>query len=94
VPNRARLIAATVLQGVFDHADADQVKMMEERVIVVNEDDRVIGAATKKECEEATLAWLSTQLAVTVACFAGGLPPKISCARFHGRPPCVCRLVS
>ena len=32
-------------------ADSEQVKMMEERVILVDADDKVVGAASKKECE-------------------------------------------
>ncbi|KAA0152940.1 hypothetical protein FNF29_03464 [Cafeteria roenbergensis] len=35
--------------AVFEGADADQIKMMEERVILVDEDDNVVGAASKKD---------------------------------------------
>lgn len=59
------LLATLAVQDVFEHADADQVKMMEERVILVDEKDRVIGAATKKECE---LAHSSEQLACDSSC--------------------------
>lgn len=43
--------SAALPQMVFEGADADQIKMMEERVILVDEDDNVVGAASKKECE-------------------------------------------
>jgi hypothetical protein len=32
------------------NADEDQCRMMEERVILVDEQDRVLGHASKKEC--------------------------------------------
>jgi hypothetical protein len=39
------------LSQLFDGADEDQIRMMEERVILVDENDVVVGAASKKDCE-------------------------------------------
>jgi isopentenyl-diphosphate delta-isomerase len=36
--------------GALAWADADQVRLMEEKCILVDEKDQVIGSATKKEC--------------------------------------------
>ncbi|CAE7268197.1 SQS1 [Symbiodinium sp. KB8] len=53
VGNSGRSLARPNLRccAVFEGADADQIKMMEERVILVDEDDNVVGAASKKDCE-------------------------------------------
>jgi hypothetical protein len=49
--------------------DEDQVKMMEERVILVDENDNVLGHASKKECTcRETQPHVTTRFAATPCC--------------------------
>jgi len=40
-----------VVQGLLKEADDEQVRMMEERVILVDHNDKAIGSGSKKESE-------------------------------------------